>query len=358
MPLQDLTPQLRTRLSRLERLVGWFITVATVLLLFGFVYYTREIARRKGWFVKKVPYFTFVQNAAGLKLGDPVKLMGFDAGQIVEITPQPPYDPYYNVFIRFVIREPYYGYLWGDSRAKVTAADFLGNRYIEVTKGTNGPATYFETNKTVVGVWDDKLGKYVPFTKETKGYFLLPVESPALTERLERVINTVEAALPSFLTLTNTLTRVLTNAENLTGHADELIVSARPVVTNLAQITENIRDPNGSLGRWLIPTNLNEQLSGTLASAHSTLNTAQTNLNLVSSNLNLSLENLANLTSNLNAQVQGNSLILTEISDLISHTDEMVQGLKRHWFLRSAFGKSQTNAPIESIVKPRIGGGK
>ncbi|PYI84559.1 MAG: hypothetical protein DME26_13030 [Verrucomicrobia bacterium] len=356
MPLQDLTPQLRTRLSRLERLVGLFITVAAVLLVFGFTYYVREMGRRKGWFVKKVPYFTFVQNATGLKVGDPVKLMGFDAGEIIEIIPQPPDDPYFNVYIRFLIREPYYGYLWEHSRAKVTAADFLGHRYIEVTKGTNGAATYLETNKTVVAVWDEKQDKYVPFTKETKGYYLLPDESPALTERLERVVTMVEVALPSILTLTNTLTRVLTNAESLTGHADELILWARPVVTNLAAITENIRDPNGSLGRWLIPTNLSQQLTGTLASADATLHTAQTNLSLLSSNLNVSLENLANLTGNLNAQIQANSLILGEISDLVSRTDEMVQGLKRHWLLRSSFGKPQTNAPIESIVKPRIGG--
>jgi hypothetical protein len=36
MALQDLTPQLRTRLSRMERAVGWFVFVATALLLFGF----------------------------------------------------------------------------------------------------------------------------------------------------------------------------------------------------------------------------------------------------------------------------------------------------------------------------------
>jgi len=33
MALQDLTPQLRTRLSRMERAVGWFVFVATALLL-------------------------------------------------------------------------------------------------------------------------------------------------------------------------------------------------------------------------------------------------------------------------------------------------------------------------------------
>ena len=50
MALQDLTPQLRTRLNRMERAVGWFVLVAAVLLLAGFGYYLRNTAQRKGWF--------------------------------------------------------------------------------------------------------------------------------------------------------------------------------------------------------------------------------------------------------------------------------------------------------------------
>jgi hypothetical protein len=50
MALQDLTPQLRTRLSRMERAVGWFVFLATALLLFGFGYYIYHTAERKGWF--------------------------------------------------------------------------------------------------------------------------------------------------------------------------------------------------------------------------------------------------------------------------------------------------------------------
>ena len=73
-----------------------------------------------------------------------------------------------------------------------------------------------------------------------------------------------------------------------------------------------------------------------------------------------SLNNLANITSNLNNQVQVNSNILTHISDIIVHTDEFVQGLKRHWLLRSAFNKpakaakapKTTNAPPDQTTEP------
>jgi ABC-type transporter Mla subunit MlaD len=89
MALQDLTPRLRTRLGRIERVVALFVGFAVLALLTGLSFYIYKTSERRGWFLRKVPYFTFVKNASGLKVGDPVKLMGFNAGTITEIEPQP-----------------------------------------------------------------------------------------------------------------------------------------------------------------------------------------------------------------------------------------------------------------------------
>ena len=143
MALQDLTPQLRTRLSRMERAVGWFVLLATALLVFGFGYYVYTTAERKGWFRIKAPYFTFADRATGLKVGDPVTLMGFEVGRITEITAQPADDFTYNVYIEFELKEPFYDYIWSEgSRAKVATADLLGKRVLEVTRGTGGYPSY------------------------------------------------------------------------------------------------------------------------------------------------------------------------------------------------------------------------
>jgi hypothetical protein len=374
-----------------------------------------------------MPYYTFVQGAAGLRVGDRVKLMGFDIGQITEITAMPPEDIYFNVYIQFKVNEPYYGYLWADSRARIGASDFLGNRFIEVTKGTNGAPTYpikvvrrvsvtdarslvGGTNNVVFGqivtigtnvvatpadwlskevlasmaaagqkevlvmdksadqetpewIWQEKAGSYERIdagsaeqrADKAKGYWIKVEESPALTERLETVVNTVEKALPGFLALTNRLAGVLSNAASVVTHVDELLVSAKPILTNAAQISSNLNQPGGALGEWLIPTNLNAELQGTLASANATVVTAQTNLAALSSAVLVNLENLSGITSNLNAQVQANGLILRQLSQLVVHTDEMMQGLKRHWLLRRAFGPA-TNTPLRSVVDPRVGG--
>ena len=45
-----------------------------------------------------------------------------------------------GIRVFFSIREPYYNYIWYDSRVRVVS-DILGNRYLEVTKGQNGAPT-------------------------------------------------------------------------------------------------------------------------------------------------------------------------------------------------------------------------
>jgi ABC-type transporter Mla subunit MlaD len=360
MALQDLTPQLRTRLSRMERAVGIFVSLAAVLLLSGFFYYLYHTAARKGWFLTKVTYYTYVDSAAGLKVGDPVKLMGFDAGQITRIVPEDP-SSQYNVYIEFQLTATNAGYIWfPDSRVKVKGTGFLGSRYLEVTKGGSSGwtnldgskkeyyATYREETvsgkRVITGIWQDKEGTYAPYTKSSK-YWLLSDESLDVTERLEKVVNQVEQALPGIFNLTNQLTAVLTNSARAMSNLDALAENARPAAANLSEITAQLREFNGSLGRWLFSTNMNQQLELAAANANTTLLSVDTNLVAVAERLSLSLDNLASITSNLNAQVQTNTNMLGSISAAVIHTDELVQGLKRHWLLRSAFKTKATNQP-------------
>jgi ABC-type transporter Mla subunit MlaD len=393
MPLQDLTPQLRTRLSRVERAVGWFISVAVIALLAALAYYIYHRAEVKGWFLTKVNYRTSLNNAAGLKVGEPVKLMGFDVGEITHITGNDPSD-YYAVTIDFRIKAPYYGYIWLDSKVRVAASDFLGNRYLEVTKGTSDysveaamPATvldktnpvqvlffprvdetfkalqkqfkadpeytnysayaiaYEATNKLRTLIAANPMQYYTNLDNATN-YWLEPMESPALTERLETVVDGLEAALPNILNLTNELTHVLTNAGNAVSRLDAAVADARPMISNLNTITYNIRDPNGSLGTWILGKDLRERLSTTISNAQetlvvarSTLNNTDTNLTILATELEKSLINLADLTSGLNSQVKTNGSLVSNLDQMIAHTDELVQGLKHHWLLRSAFKK-------------------
>lgn len=384
MALNDLTPQLRTRLSRMERAVGWFVFLATALLAFGFAYYIYHTAERKGWFTPKFKYQTSLNNAAGIKVGDPIKLMGFIAGEITEIIPNAP-DAYYGVTVNFTILKPHYGYIWDDSAVKV-GSDLLGNRFLEITKGAAGIATIDEgTNqvpqarlrwtavrdirKTVLAEtrtaypgleqsdaakfnWfiSDGLKRHVEATRETtytnlaEIYWIAPLETAALNERLERVATLIEQAMPNILNLTNKIAAVLDNSAQLTSNLNAVAVNVQPVIQNISALTAQLRGP-GALGNWALTSNMNAHLEAALARVDSALTTVDTNLPATLDGINRSLENLAGITSNLNAQVQANTNLLTHVSKTIVDADSMVQGLKRHWLLRSAFKPAKTNTP-------------
>jgi hypothetical protein len=400
----------------MERAVGWFVMLALALLVFGFVYYVYTTAERKGWFKTKAPFYTFTLNANGLKVGDPVRLMGFDVGEITDITAMPANQTNFNVYIEFRLKEPFFDYMWTEgSRAKIASADLLGRRVLEVSKGSGGYPTFTfyplrtnvslaevqslpepsrwvlaqevfdrnETNllaragwgvttnleaitaaghtslsvmdthqrrRTMTGIWNDQEARYEPFTPGSK-YWLLSDESPAVTERLETLVTRVEQALPNILSLTNQLITVLSNSSSLTSNLNVVVLEARATVTNLAAATAHLNEP-GALGEWLLPTNVNRGLESTLTNASSVLASANTNLTILVENLNRSLDNLASMTSNLNSQVQANTNLLSAISETVIHADQFVQGLKRHWLLRSAFKTKATNAPPTAPVAP------
>ena len=404
MALQDLTPQLRTRLNRMERAVGWFVFLATVLLLFGFGYYIYHTAERKGWFKIKAPFFTYVKSSDGLNVGDPVVMMGFPVGQITLIHAMPPGDPH-NVRVEFEILDPFFRYIWtGGSYAKINAAGFLNQRQLEVTRATNGyaicvtqPVTIFtdldklaqdiaagpghwqlsqdvfdaNTNivfhaydvltasnlqliaalkpdsiyaynntvnrKRIVASWNGRLHHYKIFKPGDDTAWLRAVETPPVSDQLQAMVSQVQSALPGILALTNKLAAVLDNAANATSNLNTAMVEARPMITNLAIVSEQLREPGGPLV-WALGTNGDGQIQTALTNLNALLENTDTNFGAL-------LINLADITSNLNAQVQANTNLLGGISKTVTDADDLVQGLKRHWLLRSAFKTKATNAP-------------
>jgi len=406
MALQDLTPQLRTRLNKMERAVGWFVFLATALLLFGFGYYIYHTAERKGWFKIKAPFFTYVKSSDGLNVGDPVVMMGFPVGQITLIHAMPPGDPQ-NVRVEFEILDPFFRYIWtGGSFAKINAAGFLNQRQLEVTRATNGyaicvtqPVTMFteldklaqdiaaepghwqlsqdvfdaDTNivfhaydvltasnlqiiaalkpdsiyaynntvnrKRIVASWNGRLHHYKIFKPGDDTAWLRAVETPPVSDQLQAMVSQVQSALPGILALTNKLAAVLDNAANATSNLNTAMIEARPMITNFAIVSEQLREPGGPMV-WALGTNGDVQVQTALTNLNSLLENTDTNFGAL-------LINLAGITSNLNAQVQANTNLLVGISKAVTDADDLVQGLKRHWFLRSAFKTKATNAPAK-----------
>ena len=417
MALQDLTPQLRTRLTKMERAVGWFVFLATVLLLFGFGYYLYHAAERKGWFLVSAKFYTYVNSAAGLNNGDPVQLMGFQVGRITDITAMPPRTGH-NVKIDFVVNQinqggtPYYSYIWSEGSVVKLNSDFLGKRGLEISRGTGGFGIYatlkpqiltieeakaktdpqywrmaqdlFDENSNVVvrawtsftnmalitkwattnivafdisarqrhilAVWNNAEQRYEDFD-ETNIYELPVAETPAVSDQLQAMVLQIKQALPNVLMLTNKLYEVLDNAAKATSNLNVTVAATQPLVKNFADISGDLHGP-GALGTWVLGTNSTSKLEDALANANTLLVNVNTNLDTLTDQVSLTLINLANITSNLNAQVQANSNMLWGISKTVTDSDDFIQGLKRHWLLRSAFKKKSKDEPgVKPVLK-------
>ena len=184
--------------------------------------------------------------------------------------------------------------------------------------------------------------RYDFYNYEKNGPIKLPAQdSVPVADRIDRIVGQVENAIPGILALTNQLTAILNNAVVATSNlnttlvsANSTIAAAQPMLTNFAVISGELREPGSPL-LWALGTNGNSQLQGALTNLNSLLVNTDTNLGAL-------LINLADITGNLSTQVQANSNLLSGIYKTVVDADDLVQGLKRNWLLRSSF---KTNQP-------------
>lgn len=408
MPLQDLTPQLRTRLSRMERTVGWFVFLATLLLLCGFGFYLYNVAVQRGWFVTKAKFHIYVTTSTGLNVGDPVTIMGFSVGHIIGVHPMKPGAPH-NVRVEFEVFDPFFRYIWSEgSVVKINPQGFLNQRQIEVTRGTNGyaicvtqPITVF-TNldelkadvESEPGQWQlaqeifdsnsNLLYRAYTWLNESNLARIAELRLPSVTaydnhgndknyvvawwhprEHAYKEFTPSEetAWLPVAETppVADRLQAMISDVQNALPNFLALTNQLTRILNNSAQVTSNLNQTvvqthpllsNANLFISRLDTNLNVSILET----HPLLTNANTFVANLNTNITATLENLATITSNLNVQVQANSNMLGNIGQTIHDYDTFVQGLKRSWLLRHLYKKENNKnpAPEQPPTEPAL----
>lgn len=375
MGLQDLTPQLRTRLGRVEWFVGMFLAVTGLLMVAAFVSYLKRTAEERGWFVTEAPYYTFLPDASGVKVGTPVNMMGFKVGEVTQVTAidlwdRLSWDHYvtnqFNVFVAFKVRAPFPGYINSDARLKLGGlpVDLLGGTVLELTQGTtNGVVTFDKAPNGQPGVLSDKFAisdpgpdrtnkhmRYDP-VKNTKGYYLqmeqdetLMVQAERLMSRLDHMAGTVDEALPPMLeelqASLETLRRALPGMTNQVGDLLETARLTLPGLTNnLDAVLLNTRD-------------LTAQLRDTWPMLTNTLDTTLDTTRQLASNINVAIPNL---TSNVNVTLGSLNVLLGRDTNITANSSLLVsninQVLTRHWLFRSVF-KGEEEEKKDSVRRP------
>ncbi|HTR42434.1 MAG TPA: MlaD family protein [Pseudomonadales bacterium] len=398
----------------MERGVGWFVFLATALLLFGFGYYLYNVAQQRGWFVTKAKFHIYVASSTGLNIGDPVTIMGFTVGHITRVHPMPP-EAKQNVRVEFEVFNPFFRYIQTQgSFVRVNPAGFLNQRLIEITRGTNGyavcvtqPITIFtnldqlksdvdsQPNQWQLSqeIYDENsnlLYRAYTWLNDSNLARIASLNLPSVsaynnTERDNHFIaawwhprshayrafgtNDDTAWLPVSETppVADRLQAMISDVQNALPNFLALTNQLTRILDNTAQVTSNLNitvvethplltNANVTLSR--LDTNLNAtilQVGPLLTNANSFV----VNLN---TNVTATLENLADISSNLDMQVQNDTNMLEGISKMITDYDAFVLGLEHHWLLRSAFKKTNTNSstdaksPSPSLKTPRQSG--
>jgi phospholipid/cholesterol/gamma-HCH transport system substrate-binding protein len=80
---------------------------------------------------------TFMEDSAGMAENAPVRLNGIFVGHIRKVQLSGSHDPHRTVEILMRISRKYFDLIPDDSRAAISAANLLGDKYINITKGTH-----------------------------------------------------------------------------------------------------------------------------------------------------------------------------------------------------------------------------
>jgi len=112
------------------------LVVAALVILGVFVFAATAGGR---WFAPRTEYVTYLPDVAGLQVGSPVRLVGYEVGTVERIGLSGYRDdPKRHAEVRFVIYGDYREDIRSDSEAFVTTEGLLGQSMLEVSRGVTG----------------------------------------------------------------------------------------------------------------------------------------------------------------------------------------------------------------------------
>jgi phospholipid/cholesterol/gamma-HCH transport system substrate-binding protein len=110
-----------------ERAVGLFLTVAVT----GSVAVGIGVAVRKHWFEERVPYITYIETAANLRVGSSVFMSGLRVGKIDRIE----LHPVHKVKVTFTIVKEYAGQLTRGAAVELARPFIIGDKALTLVPG-------------------------------------------------------------------------------------------------------------------------------------------------------------------------------------------------------------------------------
>ena len=201
---------MKFKFRHLEKIVGLFIILSLLTVLVAVI----AIGRAQNWFEKNFFYRSVFTQAAGINPGSAVQMMGINIGEVIAVN----LNAEDQIEVKFKVREKFLDKIRSDSVARAASASLLGGKVLEITVGS-------------------------PLLSRVEPLSVLPAEEGGgLAEllksgRLESILSKVDGIIFHVQEL----------SEKLAASSDQL----KATLTNLAVITDRLREGKGSAGRLL-----------------------------------------------------------------------------------------------------------
>lgn len=108
------------------------ITLTAFVILFVLVFL---LTSTRGIFQHNVPLYTYMDDAAAMADGSPVRLNGITIGYLDRLTLMSSTDPNRAVQFTMMVREKFLVEIPVDSVVTIAAANLLGDKFLNITKG-------------------------------------------------------------------------------------------------------------------------------------------------------------------------------------------------------------------------------
>jgi len=213
------------QLSWIQLRVGLLVVIS--LIIFAVLVF---LMTGEGFFARKYTIRTFMDNAGGLRTGDPVRLAGIDVGNVENIRISGSHDPKRAVEVTLRVQRKFQGEIRVDSMAELDAEGLLGQRFINITRGTPG-------QPVIASGGEVKLRERAEL-KDVLG------ASADVMVGLNRVVNRVDRIMESVETGKGSLGKFIYN--------EELYQKANRSVDDVNRLIAHAASGRGTIGKFLM----------------------------------------------------------------------------------------------------------
>jgi len=221
---------------------------------------------------------TYLQDSAGMADNSPVRLNGIGVGHIAKVNLSGSHDPKRTVEIVMTIDQKFLTQIPEDSRASITEANLLGDKYINITKGTHpkhvepgGEVASVEKQDIpeilaqasgLLGEFQtilNKLDGLLTVVDEGKGNLGKLIKDDSLYDRLNSIAAEVDGLVKDVKNSNGTISHLL--------YDDGLYNDIRKPIQRLDDMLAQVQQAKGSAGKLLYDPALYDEARASITEA-------------------------------------------------------------------------------------------